>query len=622
MRIAAITLALALAVSSAAAANTVKLTVDGRDAAALAGAPAAEVQADGSIYLRAAALAPLTGAQVDATGQNLSWFEQFLHTRLGTTRYAIGPSDVHDAGAAPLRDDAGYWLPAKMLEGAFGWKIDATPDGASLTTGGASVVDVRRGIHSDYIRIVLDLTGQCGFQVQRATDQLTISLPPGDKPAGTPGDIREVGFSGDNLQRVTQKIDPDGWTEVTIPFTGVKNVQVLSVAHPARIVADFYLATPPPQPAQPAQPSTAQPATPAAPSQPSTPAPNPQAPLVLPRPHLSEGQWKTVSWPTTAGPCTVHLFLFNPHGNGFELRPAMCGECVQDFGSVLKIAAVNHAVAAINGGFFSPGQHVPLGALVINHEWIRVPLDQRPVFGVMDNGSCDIARLQLEARVHFSKLGFLPLSGVNQNHWTDDSIVVFTRRWGARVPPQLKTTRLLVSARGRVLKRITTGEEVPVPPGGMVISGCGRRALSLTKVPIGCEVHLTFKTHPAWPHLKHALGGGPLLLYDGKIVIDLQREHFHDDLTGRHARSAVGLLRGGRVLLVAAEGGEGGRGPGLTLTELAKLMLRLGCRKAMNLDGGGSTTFVVHDSLVSCCADGAPRKVANALVVVKRSHGG
>jgi hypothetical protein len=612
---AALAVALAVLISAASAAESVKLTVNGRDAAALVQDPAAERHADGSIYLRAAALAPLTGAQVDPSGHNVAWFEKFLHTRLGTTRFSCGPADVRDAGAAPVRDDSGLWLPARMLEGAFAWKIEAGPDGASLWTAGAALVGVRRGVHPDRIRIVIDLSAQTFMQVLRAADQVTISIPPPDKPAGTAGELRVFEFTGGNVQRVTQKIEPDGWTSLTIPYAGIRDVQVFSVADPARIVADFVLG----QPEQPAAPE--QPAQPAAPEQPSATPPKPAAPPPLPKPHLSEGEWKTMSWPTDAGGCVVHLFLFNPTGNGYELRPALGGEVVQEFASVKKIAAAHRAVAAVNGGFFSPGDRVPLGMLVIDGEWIRVPLAERPVFAVMNDGECRISRVEFDGRIRFTKLGALPVSGLNQNHWSPDSIVVFTRRWGARVPEQLRTTRLIVSSRGRVLKRLTTGEEVPVPAGGMVISGCGKRAASLTKVPLGCEVRLTFKTNPTWPHLQHALGGGPLLLENARIVLDPARESIRSDIaSGRHARTAIGLTRSGRVLLAAAEGGKGGRGPGLTLTELAKMMKHLGCRCAMNLDGGGSTTFVVHDQVVTCCSDGSPRSVSNALLVVRRDH--
>jgi hypothetical protein len=515
-----------------------------------------------------------------------------------------------------------------MLEGAFGWKIEATDDGVSLWTPGAGVTGVRRGVHPDRIRIVIDLSGPSAFQVLRAADQVTLALPPPEKPTGTAGEIRVLEFSGDNVQHVAQKIESDGWTTLTLPFTGVKDVEVFSVADPARIVADFVLLHPSTEPTtteQPGQPSTTQPSQPTEPTQPTQPTTptKPPTPAELPKPHLSEGEWKTMAWPAGGGSCTVHLFLFNPTGNGFELRPAMCGDVVQQFGSVKRIASAHHAIAAVNGGFFSPGDRVPLGAVVIDHEWIRIPLDERPVFGIMDDGQCDISRIEFEGRVHFAKLGFLPLSGINQSHWADDTIVVYTRRWGAHVPEQLRTTRLLVSSKGRVLKRVVTGEEVQVPQGGMVISGYGRRALSLKKVPIGCEVRLSFKTIPAWAHLKHALGGGPLLLHDGHMVLDPGREHFHDDIaSGRHARTALGIMTNGRVLLVAVEGGKGGRGPGLTLTELAKMMMHLGCKSAMNLDGGGSTTFVVHDSVVSCCSDGSPRSVANALIVVRRNHSG
>ena len=64
----------------------------------------------------------------------------------------------------------------------------------------------------------------------------------------------------------------------------------------------------------------------------------------------------------------------------------------------------------------------------------------------------------------------------------------------------------------------------------------------------------------------------------------------------RHPRTAVGIARGGRrLLLVVVDGRQKGYSDGMTLRELAGLIRELGARDALNLDGGGSTTLVYSD---------------------------
>jgi len=57
---------------------------------------------------------------------------------------------------------------------------------------------------------------------------------------------------------------------------------------------------------------------------------------------------------------------------------------------------------------------------------------------------------------------------------------------------------------------------------------------------------------------------------------------------------------------------------GMTIRELAELMVSLGCFQAMNFDGGGSTTLTVGDSVVNSPSDAkGERAVANALMVIE-----
>ena len=63
-----------------------------------------------------------------------------------------------------------------------------------------------------------------------------------------------------------------------------------------------------------------------------------------------------------------------------------------------------------------------------------------------------------------------------------------------------------------------------------------------------------------------------------------------------HPRTAMGVDREGRgVWLGVVDGRQPGFSEGMTVYELAKLMLALGCWDAANLDGGGSSVMGLVD---------------------------
>ncbi|TVR99765.1 MAG: phosphodiester glycosidase family protein [Phycisphaerales bacterium] len=88
----------------------------------------------------------------------------------------------------------------------------------------------------------------------------------------------------------------------------------------------------------------------------------------------------------------------------------------------------------------------------------------------------------------------------------------------------------------------------------------------------------------------------------------------------RHPRTAAGVSEDGRTLMLAV---IDGRRPewsiGASLPELAEIMIGMGAHAALNLDGGGSTSFVYIDGqgerLVNRPSDGRMRAVANHLGV-------
>ena len=92
----------------------------------------------------------------------------------------------------------------------------------------------------------------------------------------------------------------------------------------------------------------------------------------------------------------------------------------------------------------------------------------------------------------------------------------------------------------------------------------------------------------------------------GGCIDDSDREgfspgagQFDSDITvGRYPRCALGVADG-ELLAVCCDGRRSGVDAGLELGELARLMLSLGAREAINLDGGGSATLVHRGHLLN-----------------------
>ena len=65
----------------------------------------------------------------------------------------------------------------------------------------------------------------------------------------------------------------------------------------------------------------------------------------------------------------------------------------------------------------------------------------------------------------------------------------------------------------------------------------------------------------------------------------------------RHPRTAVGMDRDARILILAVvDGRQRGYSEGVSERELAELMVELGSYNALNLDGGGSSVMILRDA--------------------------
>jgi hypothetical protein len=119
-----------------------------------------------------------------------------------------------------------------------------------------------------------------------------------------------------------------------------------------------------------------------------------------------------------------------------------------------------------------------------------------------------------------------------------------------------------------------------------------------------------------WGRAEDVVSAGPLLLWNGERIEEPEKESISEVFfLARHPRTAAGFRGDGTLIFVTVDGRQPETSVGMSIPELTDLMLELGCVSAMNLDGGGSTTMVVHGQVVNSPSGGSARRNADAILL-------
>jgi hypothetical protein len=119
--------------------------------------------------------------------------------------------------------------------------------------------------------------------------------------------------------------------------------------------------------------------------------------------------------------------------------------------------------------------------------------------------------------------------------------------------------------------------------------------------------------------VKHAFGGGPVLVQDGQVKIsnNEEKKFAGKAITDKHPRTAIGYTKDGTMIILAVQGRMKGLAEGATLPQMAKIMVDLGCVEAMNLDGGGSSCMLVNGKETIKPSDPSGQRPVPAVLVIK-----
>ena len=118
-------------------------------------------------------------------------------------------------------------------------------------------------------------------------------------------------------------------------------------------------------------------------------------------------------------------------------------------------------------------------------------------------------------------------------------------------------------------------------------------------------------------NIEEAIGGNSWLVRDGKST-----SSGTDYYNSRAPRTCVGITYDGRVIMMVIDGRQEPLSAGGAFEEIAQIMIDAGCVTAINLDGGGSTTYAAKEegtdevAVVNSPSDGYERSVSTSLLVV------
>lgn len=293
----------------------------------------------------------------------------------------------------------------------------------------------------------------------------------------------------------------------------------------------------------------------------------------------------------------------------FELTPALSSDTtLNSRRTISTIAKNNNAIVALNGTYFKPQTGVPLGTLMINEKMYTGPIYDRVAMGIFDD-RFDIARISLDASVKGSGKT-IKVNNINQPRMLSTHVIVYTPEWGKYSPAAPKYGVGLQVTDNKITK--ASANAVQIPSNGYVISG--PKSVLYALLPKK-DVELSVKTVPEWKGVKHIISGGPYLVKDGKVYVDMTAQKLQA-IGGRNPRSAIGYTADNNIILVAVDGREGSS-IGMTLMELANFMQSIGCVGAINLDGGGSTVMYVNGRVVNNPQTTGGIPLSNAIVLSK-----
>ena len=307
--------------------------------------------------------------------------------------------------------------------------------------------------------------------------------------------------------------------------------------------------------------------------------------------------------------------VFRAGGNlsrlGISLQPLVKPDQQQGLRFLAQLSQPAGALVAVNGGFFNRISQLPLGALRHQGVWLSGPILNRGVIAWGASGDLQFGRLRLDQTLQVNNGRRWSLTALNSGY-VQKGLSRYTSAWGPRYRALSGEEEALLIRDGRVeatFDQPSLKRGIAIPKDAQLVVARGRTPLPARP---GDQIVVTTRSSSPLAQRPNVVGGGPLLMQDGQVVLQGRQEGFSPGFMSLAApRTVVAQGQSGQWLMTL----RGASGSDPTLVETALAAQQLGLRDALNLDGGSSTTLVVAGQTVMNGRGSSPR-VHNGLGLI------
>ena len=316
--------------------------------------------------------------------------------------------------------------------------------------------------------------------------------------------------------------------------------------------------------------------------------------------------------------------------SSIEVKPVLSKGVLTSPSTVSKIVEQNGLIAGTNGDFFDIGNSSsPLSTLIVDNELIRSPRvdPDFSTLAILESGRAFIEDVTSAGVLRGPDGVSVKLNAYNDITIPANGAVIFDTNWPLGTHKLSysswmngqEVTVVLVDDQGYVLD-VKTGpftsadlsvssfpfvlsaqtevvsEDGSVSSDELLLVGSpkyeivarGTSAQSASLLKPGDSVNISYGIMEFIPGIETAFSGKPVLVSNGKKLSGLNN---YTSIQGNTVapRTAVGISEDRDVLYIVVVDGRLSGARGMTLDELADLMISLGCQEALNLDGGGSS---------------------------------
>ncbi len=332
-------------------------------------------------------------------------------------------------------------------------------------------------------------------------------------------------------------------------------------------------------------------------------------------------------------PWTIHVTEIDLSNPFLKIETVKAKDKLYGFEGVSSMSKRNdteghRVVMATNGDFYNTSTGEPSNNQICNGEFVKGYSTWGTAFTYSEGGIPDFCIVQFSGKV-ISKNGsghdvVYPLKAVNRPRSTND-LVIYNNFYGTNTGTSVGGFECLVSAMSdwlvndTVVALIETCDSIAnrsIPEGKFVLSGLGgaKEFLQQNCLP-GDTIRIIQKIADSPKRLTQLIGGGAWFLKDGVDMIS------PDDVV-RHPRTGIGFSADSTKLFLMVVDGRSTQSIGMDYHQMGDFLTFMGAAHGLNLDGGGSSTMVVRNSIVNTPSDGGERSVSNSVHCISSAPNG